>query len=166
MELLPLEIKWKFYENLPIGSILQLCQVDKSFNSICNDSSFWRYLLKRDFDITDTRLDPKITYIQNNTANGIADRTIFVLRDEEENEVILTILAEDENELFKLISELYNSGALESYPILYRKVLEFLEVESQNQGVELSEVTPELIKIMYEADDTLNIMELDIDFVR
>ena len=46
---LPQELKFKIVKNLPGKSLLQMCQVNKSWGELCDDESIWKEKVKNDF---------------------------------------------------------------------------------------------------------------------
>lgn len=64
MEYLPTVLKYeKFWKNLSYEDIIELCLVNKDFNKICQDNNTWKYLLKRDYDVTYTGNDARQEYL-------------------------------------------------------------------------------------------------------
>jgi len=52
-----------FWQELPIGDLLRLCESNKSFYEICKRDKTWAYLLNRDFNIINYKGDYKIKYV-------------------------------------------------------------------------------------------------------
>lgn len=170
METLPSELKWNIYRYLPIESILKACQVDRSFNQICNDDSFWRYLLRRDFNITQTTLDPKIKYltqyIRNQTLKEIKNKSIFILEKESDDEIeeLITVQADSVKDLYRTISDIYYTGEINNSETLKAVIEKFLNDSERIEG-ERPVVTPELIKEIIKWSDDLIIKETTVDFI-
>ncbi len=50
--LLPYEVILPMISELPIKSIIALCETSRRFAAICDDNRVWKFLLKRDYNIT------------------------------------------------------------------------------------------------------------------
>lgn len=156
MEELPIELKAKLYENLPLRNIIRLCQVNKEFNSLCN-KAFWRTLLKRDFNISSySDFDPKIRYIIEYTEARVKKeiiwKSLYVIYQGKIQ--LMSILAHNLESKYDIIANLYNQGRLDH-------VLTRIIADCKNSLG--STVNADFISKMFEANYTLSVKQFFID---
>ncbi len=84
--LLPYEVILPMISELPIKSILSLCETSRRFAAICDDNRVWKFLLKRDYGVVWTKRWPRKEYIRRWFSPMVScgdNITGFITRDKE-----------------------------------------------------------------------------------
>jgi len=125
-----IDVIWRY---LPIEDIIRLCETNSYFKKICEASSTWLFLLKRDFGIDKKINDPKMYYLMKYAQlKFINDYKVFLVNEDEMN--IDSIYARDINEVYSKFAVLYNNNELEEDSrinyLIISYIYDVLEIET------------------------------------
>lgn len=117
MEDIPLHILYEQLSALPLEDILNLCQINKEYNKICNDNYLWRLKIQREFpgvDLTWVNIPLRNLYINLYTENTKSVKVFL------NNQYALNIRVNKNNhqEIFDKVGRLANE-LNQPYIILY-----------------------------------------------
>ena len=133
-------VRDEIFQNLSYKEMLHFCATNKSFSTLCQDPSLWKFLLKRDFDFTSFYPDddPKEIYRLLERRRMIIKKPI----------------------VYRSIPDMVPDFASRFYPILRRKRIDLRSIYEHDSIKEVSQIYWDVKNNRISEQDLTNIITL------